>query len=114
MKKASVAAALLLAGWFGSSQLCAAPGVPDKQPVTNSSPGSAEPYGAGVAIAIVVVGGLALIGRKIASSALIRSLDGSRSAKVLHFPSKALSARAGHAAGAGGADSSPEPLRRVQ
>jgi hypothetical protein len=114
MKKASVATLLLLAGWFGSSRLYAAPGVPEKQPVTNTSPGSAEPYGAGVAIAIVVVGGLALIGRKIASSALIRSFDGSRGAKVLHFPSKALGAHAGHAAGAARSDSSPEPLRRVQ
>ncbi|MGA3099032.1 MAG: hypothetical protein ABSF25_21455 [Bryobacteraceae bacterium] len=114
MKKASLAMALLLAGWFGSPQLYAAPGVPEKQPATNASPESAEPYGAGVAIAIVVVGGLAIIGRRIASNALIRSFDGSRGAKVLHFPSKTLSAHAGHAAGAAHTDSSPEPLRRVQ
>jgi len=119
MKKASVATVLLVAGWFGSSQLGAAPDVPEKQPVTNSSAGRVGSYGDGVAIAIVVVGGLAMIGRRIAAKTLIRSSDGSRFAKVLHFPSRTLSAHAGHSAGASSSprvrtESSPEPLRRVQ
>jgi hypothetical protein len=119
MKKASVATVLVLAGWLGSPMLRAQPGLPEKPAVIHSSTGGAESYGNGVAFAILVIGGLATLGRKLASAELLRSSAGYRGAKVLNFPSRTLVAKMGRAAGATSSPSvctapSSQGLRRVK
>jgi hypothetical protein len=119
MKKASVAAALVVAGWFGSPMLRAQPGVPEKPAVVHSSTAGAEPYGNGVAFAILVIGGLATFGRKLASDMLVRSSAGNRGARVLEFPSRALTVHTGRAGGTSSRPQvcttrSPEGLRRIK
>jgi hypothetical protein len=119
MNKASVAAVLVLTGWLGSPMLRAQPGVAEKPAVVHSSTAGAEPYGNGVAFAILVIGGIATLGRKLASDLLVRSSAGNRGARVLEFPSRALTAHTGRAAGTS-ADPrvctarSPQGLRRVK
>ena len=119
MKKASVAAVLVLAGWFGSPMLRAQPGVPEKPAVVHSSTAGAEPYGNGVAFAILVIGGMATLGRKLASDMLVRYSAGNRGARVIEFPSRALTTNTARDGGTSSRPQvcttrSPQGLRRVK
>lgn len=87
MKSASFGIALLISGWLGSPALSAQPAVPESPVVMQSSTGGTEPYGNGLAIAIILVGGLATFGRKLASEELVRCSAVRRGAKVIEFPS---------------------------
>ena len=95
MKLASIVAALVLGGLFGSPRLLAQPAdsPPAKQASLDGNHAGAEPYGNNVAFAIILIGGLATFGRKVAADMLIRAGHGNRSAKVLSFPSRTMHSR---------------------
>ena len=76
MKRLKVIVAMLASAGF-----CVAADAPDRD----------EPYGDGVAIAIVAIGGLAMLGRKYAAEKLRSNSDGHGPAKVIVFPSPARS-----------------------
>ena len=92
MKLASIAAVFVLWGCLGSAGLMAQPGdpIPAKQASVDGNAAGTEPYGNNVAFAIILIGGLATFGRKVAGDMLIRAGHGNRSAKVLSFPSRRM------------------------
>jgi hypothetical protein len=85
MKRASIAAGFVLWSCLGSAGLMAQPAS------IHGNAAGTEPYGNNVAFAIILIGGLATFGRKVAADALIRSGYGQR-AKVLRFPVSRLHA----------------------
>jgi hypothetical protein len=92
MKLASIAAVFVLWGCLGSARLMAQPGdpIPAKQASVDGNTAGTEPYGNNVAFAIILIGGLATFGRKVAADTLIRAGHGGRGATVLRFPSRTL------------------------